>query len=1109
MRYLSSVAIALLFVFVSLTTKGVPAQIPSLPSAAGVASVSTILNPDGSVMPNISGSFDPRGYRMAYGPGGEPRFVTDAESNPLGCGDAWDTTFIPNGASNKVNAIVSDGAGNLYFAGSFTSVQGVPANGIAKWDGMAWTALGSGLNGTVNSIGILGNDVYVGGAFGLAGGNAAKNVAKWNGSSWSALGAGLGGGTHVVEAVVAFGGNVYFGGNFNIADGSPANGFVGWDGSSYFTLGPGLSGQVYTMAVSGGNLYAGGFVGIVGDLTTGGLLKWDGVSWSGFGLTASNTTVRSIGFRGTEIFVGGTISAPGVGGHIARYNGATWTSLGSFSNNPIVRAIAFLGTDIYAGGTFERTGGVGIGNGILKHDGSQWSALGSGTELGNHAVNAIYVSGNTLYLGGDFQLAGGIGARNLATLTNGTTWAAAFPGTGLDAAANAIAVSGTDVYVGGTFISAGPVTANRIARWNGITNTWSPLGIGISGSISAIAVAGGKVYAGGNFSTIGGISASNIAVWNGTNWSALGTGVNATVSVIIAQGDDIYVGGSFTTAGGVPANRVAKWNGTSWSGLNSSILPTTVTGMAFMGTDLYVGTGTTTAANPAYFSKYDGTNWTALGADLGDRGVSSLAVVGSDVYVAGGFTSAGAITVNRVAKWNGSSWSALGGGLPSATGQPGFIKLAVSGPDLIAIGDFTVAGGGPADRIAKWNGSSWAGLGTGLNANGSSVTSAGGDIFVGGSFTMAGCNASPYFARWRETLWTGSANTDWHTAANWGNSSVPPANASVTILSGDSSITSADVTANTLIVTGGRTLTVGAGRTLTVTGYLDLSNGFLAGPGTLVVNDLRLNTGSVTGLASITVGGNLYLNGGNISSAGPVTVTACRPGALVGGSGASFVQASLTRCVNSSGLYRFPVGTGAIYAPIELSAVVGSSTFTVEPKSGPYSGPASGLPANRLQRWWQLTNGGITQADLVFNYSDAEVVGTESRYRAYRIGGGPVAQLPSTINTATNRVTVAGVSAFSPWTLAEGTPVPLTMSGRATGASGRGAPRVIVTLTDDQGNTVYTVTNPFGYYRFMNVLTFRLYTVRVNSKKHTFPVPERLVEFDEFSPSVNFTSTDH
>ena len=51
---------------------------------------------------------------------------------------------------------------------------------------------------------------------------------------------------------------------------------------------------------------------------------------------------------------------------------------------------------------------------------------------------------------------------------------------------------------------------------------------------------------------------------------------------------------------------------------------------------------------------------------FGSLGLSAtahaLATSGANVYAGGSFTTAGGLTALRVAKWNGMSWSALGGG---------------------------------------------------------------------------------------------------------------------------------------------------------------------------------------------------------------------------------------------------------------------------------------------------------------------------------------------------------------------------------------------------------------------------------------------------------------
>src|SRR6185295_6538881 len=62
------------------------------------------------------------------------------------------------------------------------------------------------------------------------------------------------------------------------------------------------------------------------------------------------------------------------------------------------------------------------------------------------------------------------------------------------------------------------------------------------------------------------------------------------------------------------------------------------------------------------------------------------------------FTRAGGSAANYIAKWNGSRWSALGSGM----GGPGYVyALAVSGSDLYVGGNLTTAGGKVSAYIAR------------------------------------------------------------------------------------------------------------------------------------------------------------------------------------------------------------------------------------------------------------------------------------------------------------------------------------------------------------------------------------------------------------------------
>jgi len=64
--------------------------------------------------------------------------------------------------------------------GAFTTAGGVSANGIAKWDGTQWSALGSGMNaGVVWALTAYNGELIAGGNFTTAGGQVSAYWARW------------------------------------------------------------------------------------------------------------------------------------------------------------------------------------------------------------------------------------------------------------------------------------------------------------------------------------------------------------------------------------------------------------------------------------------------------------------------------------------------------------------------------------------------------------------------------------------------------------------------------------------------------------------------------------------------------------------------------------------------------------------------------------------------------------------------------------------------------------------------------------------------------------------------------------------------------------------
>ena len=82
----------------------------------------------------------------------------------------------------------------------------------------------------------------------------------------------------------------------------------------------------------------------------------------------------------------------------------------------------------------------------------------------------------------------------------------------------------------------------------------------------------------------------------------------------------------------------------------------------------------------------------------------------------------------------------------------------------------------------------------------------------------------------------------------------------------------------------------------------------------------------------------------------------------------------------------------------------------------------------------------------------------------------------------------------NPITVAVQGPAPValasaTVQGRVLRQNGLGIGGVFVFMIDSQNVMRQTITNPFGYYRFLNVATGQSYTVGASSKRASFPAP--------------------
>lgn len=661
--------------------------------------------------------------------------VQSLVSSPTFAACSWQKGFEPLDVSYVLAmATWDDGHGSaLYAAGTFSTAAGLLVNKLARWDGEVWSALPglpeNGVDAPILALAVWddgqGSALYVGGRFRSIGGVSTTGIAKWDGQTWSAL--------------VSPGGS-------------------------------GLNGSVNAMTVwddgTGSALYVGGAFTLANGATANRIAKWNGQSWSALSSPTGN------GFDG-EVKA---LAAGVLGGSSA----------------------------LFAGGYFIKSGTLTV-NRIAKWNGSTWSTLASGSVGMNESVNSLLLhdqgSGPRLYVGGYFSLAGNVNASQIA-MWDGLTWSALTgpSGNSLDGGVHALAMwdsgDGPVLYVSGAFQRAGGQTAWHIARWNG--SAWSALadagGNGVNTSdVYALAVwddgGGASLYVGGHLARAGGVNVSGIAKWDDSTWSALETsavhglsGVQALLVWDDGSGPALYAAGDFDTAGRLDANSIAKWDGGRWwplsgpagNGLNGEV-NALVAWDDGNGPALYAAGGFTTAGGVQAYAvaKWDRRGWSTLTGPAGnafDNQVIALAVwddgSGPALYAGGNFTVAGGISANKIAKWDGKTWSALQGssGEGIGNGAGNWVNAMVtwndgSGSALYVGGNFSSAGGLPAANLAKWNGSEWSALtsgsGNGVNNSVLAMTvwdnGSGSALYVGGGFSSAAGLSAKSIASWNGT----------------------------------------------------------------------------------------------------------------------------------------------------------------------------------------------------------------------------------------------------------------------------------------------------------------------------------------------------------------------
>lgn len=315
------------------------------------------------------------------------------------------------GPNGRVTALIV--YNNALIAGGLFSSSGVinvddTTRYIAQFDGQRWSSLAGGMSGGgsqsgsagVRALAVFNEELIAGGYFTRAGGIPAYGIARWNGREWLSLGDGMSAGEDGdddpgVLALTEFNGELIAGGTFTTAGDSEARFIASWDGESWAPIGAGIDSPVFALTVYKGRLVAGGEDFI---------MSWDGESWSPFGGDPQPSgTVRALLEHNDQLIAGGRFVGPlGATHHgILQTNGSQWTPVGSEISEDFdagalgdIYALMNYNGDLIAAGLFE-SGGPSI----ARFNGTFWLPLGMA--LGGSEALTIY--NNALTAGGEFM----------------------------------------------------------------------------------------------------------------------------------------------------------------------------------------------------------------------------------------------------------------------------------------------------------------------------------------------------------------------------------------------------------------------------------------------------------------------------------------------------------------------------------------------------------------------------------------------------------------------------------------------------------------------------------------------------------------------------------
>ncbi|HBH05642.1 MAG TPA: hypothetical protein DDX92_03455 [Flavobacteriales bacterium] len=169
-------------------------------------------------------------------------------------------------------------------------------------------------------------------------------------------------------------------------------------------------------------------------------------------------------------------------------------------------------------------------------------------------------------------------------------------------------------------------------------------------------------------------------------------GEGGIYDMIDYQGE-LYVSGNGSTLSGGIMNEILRWTGTEWTDVDGGI-----TDVSKMG------------------------------------GVNAMVEYQGDLYFGGIFTQADHSGESHIARWNGSEWLPVGGGVYPHPLSQSIFSMVVHDGYLYVAGQFDEVGGVPARSVARWDGTEWCGCGSYIDGGINEIFFYHDTLYIAGAF---------------------------------------------------------------------------------------------------------------------------------------------------------------------------------------------------------------------------------------------------------------------------------------------------------------------------------------------------------------------------------------